>query len=258
MRILFVLLLVAGEAWSTAVPDAPLTYRATYRVEYRGRESGTAEISVRRHSPEPRYEFTSVMKMSGAAKILVPDAATERSTFMYESGSIIPMEFSYEDGRNGDANLQTVFDWHRSLAVTTTRTGATELTIPAGTLDRASVQVALMGALSAGGEPAGTYQLHLGDRLQTYEFDIAETAVVATGLGPLSAQRVVQRRQGTSRTLVLWMAPSLSFLPVRIEHQKNGETELSLILDGFAREGAAPSGLTERQPEHQPAVRQGL
>ena len=239
-----VLVLLAREAWpAEAARDAPITYRATYRVEYRGRESGKAEISVRQHAVERRYEFTSVMRMTGAAKLLLPRSVTERSTFLYEGGHVIPLEFSYEDGREGDDNLQTIFDWQRGVAVTTSRTGTTELMVPAGTLDRGSLQVALMNDLEADAAPAAAYHVAVADHLQTYVFEIAETGVVATGVGPLNAQRFVQRREGTSRTLNLWMAPSLSFLPVQIEHQKNGETETNLVLEsvaGMAAASAAP------------------
>jgi hypothetical protein len=243
-RVVFALaLLTCTLGPAEAASDAPVTYRAIYRVEYRGRESGKAEISVSRHSAEARYQYTSVMQMTGAAKLLVPGEVTERSTFVYDHGNITPLEFSYEDGRDGDDNLHAVFDWDRNVAVTTTGTGKTELAVPAGTLDVGSLQVALMNDLETGGRSALEYQIAVGDRLQKHEFEFAETAAVDTGVGHLSAQRLVQRRLGASRTLALWMAPSLSFLPVRIEHQKNGETETSLVLesvDGIAPRVAAP------------------
>lgn len=221
--------------------DGPATYHATYRVEHNGRATGTAEISVRREpTAESRYEFTSVTTLTGVARLLVPNAATERSTFLYESGQIVPLEFSYQDGRQGEGNVRVSFDWNRNVAITDASGRTAELGVQSGVLDRGSLQVALMRDLSSGGAPATEYRLADGDALETYAYEGMDTATVATGLGPISAQRFVQRRHGGSRSLVLWMAPSLSYLPVRIE---NGDGATSLVLvsvEGLVSESATP------------------
>lgn len=231
--------ILSCEAWSADAGDEhPATYRATYRVEYRGEVGGTAEISATSDAEHHRYEFTSLTKMSGAFRLLVPDPVIERSTFAYEHGEVIPLEFSYEDGRKGDDDLRIVFDWDRNVAVTSTKARTTEVALRPGVLDRGSLYVAVMHDQKSGAEHVGPYVLADGDSLSTYEYEHAGEETVATGLGTLGAHRLVQRRGGSSRALVVWMAPSLSFLPVRMEQQKDGKTETSLILQSV--EGLTP------------------
>jgi hypothetical protein len=239
------LLLVAFEARPANVAgDGLATYHATYRVEHKGSVSGTAEISVRRDATEePRYEFTSVTKLTGVAKLLVPNAAIEHSTFLYENGRIVPVEFSYEDGRKGQGDVHLSFDWNRNVAIANAKGQTAEFAVDASVLDRGSLQVAVMHDLGTGGAPAAEYHLAADAALETYRYEGADTATVATGLGPISAQRFIQRREGASQPLILWLAPSLSYLPVRIEREEKSGAVTSLILvsvAGLTAESAAP------------------
>jgi hypothetical protein len=103
------------------------------------------------------------------------------------------------------------------------------MALPEGTLDRGSLQVALMRDLKAAGVPR-TYSLADEDSVATYEYAENGTATIATGAGSLATRIFTQQRAGSSRVTWLWVAPELEFLPVRIEQRRDGEVQTSFSL----------------------------
>ena len=216
-------------AW--AAEPSVATYTATYSVAYKGREAGTAEFSVRQIEEQADvYEFTSRVLAKGLLKLARPNPAVERSRFRVEQSGIRPLEFWYEDGsRSGEDNFHVAFDWERRVATVSTESGRRELALPAMALDRGSLQVALMRDLALNGVPS-TYSLADEDSVAEYAYTDNGSATIATGIGSVEARRLIQQRAGSSRTTELWMAPTLGFLPVRIEQRRDGEVQTAFEL----------------------------
>jgi hypothetical protein len=218
-------------AAALGAPDASVpTYTATYRVEYKGKEAGTAEFGVRYLADRDLYEFTSRTQAKGLLKLARPNPAVDRSQFRIDAGAVRPVEFWYEDGsRSGEDNLHIVFDWERRIATVTSSEARREIALPQGALDRGSVQVALMRALADGAIPQ-TYALADEDSVATYDYADNGMQTIATGIGSLDARLLTQQRTGSSRVTWLWLAPSLSFLPARIEQRRDGEVQTAFTL----------------------------
>lgn len=206
------------------------TYTALYQVQYKGKDLGTSEFTVRYVADRDVYEFTSRTIAKGLLKLASPNPVVERSEFKIEAGRIVPLEFWYEDGsRKGEDNAHIVFDWQRQVAIVSTDGGRREMALRPGALDRGSMQVALMRDLSATGKP-GEYVLADDDSVSDYVYQDNGAATTATGLGSLTTQSLMQQREGSSRSNWLWVAPSLRFLPARIEQRRNGEVQSAFTL----------------------------
>jgi hypothetical protein len=205
------------------------TYVATYRVDYKGKDAGTAELAVR-ELPDGVYEFTSTIVVKGMLKLARPKPAVERSLFRVEAGGVRPLEFWYEDGsRSGEDNVHVVFDWNRGVATVNGAQARRELTVPAGTLDRGSLQVARMRDLAATGT-LDSYTIADDDSVAEYEYTDGGTATITTKAGSHATRVMTQQRAGSSRTTSVWFAPDLRFLPVRIEQRRDGEVQTALEL----------------------------
>jgi len=87
----------------------------------------------------------------------------------------------------------------------------------------------MQGNPSANG--AGRYVVFEGGSLNAYESLPVGEDVLDTPVGQFSTQMHIQQRENSSRRLLLWLAPELSFLPIRIEQRKNEETKVALILE---------------------------
>ena len=218
-----------GAAQSAEDPSVA-TYTATYRADYKGKEAGTAQFSVRYHADREVYEFDSRALAKGLVKLARPNPTVERSEFRIEAGNVRPLQFWYEDGsRSGEDNFHIVFDWERNIATVGNATARRELAAPAGTLDRGSAQVALMRDLASGSMPHA-YALADDDSVATYEYADGGTETLTTEAGSFETRILAQQRPGSSRITRFWVAPALRFLPVKIEQTRNGEAHSGFTL----------------------------
>jgi hypothetical protein len=224
-------LALAATGIACAAPDPSIAlYRATYTVEYKGKDLGTSEFTVTYDEARDVYQFSSRTVAKGLLKLVSPNPVVERSDFRLVNGAPQPLAFHYEDGsRKGEDNLDVEFDWERGVAIVTGKGGRRELTLPAGALDRGSLQVALMSDLALRGAPR-EYQLVDEDSVKPYVYTDNGESTTPTGIGALATRSFVQQREGSSRSTWLWVAPELRFLPVRIEQRRDGEVQTAFTL----------------------------
>src|SRR5690606_3009720 len=97
--------------------DVP-AYRATYQVEYKGRNVGTSEQSVSFDAERDAYTFASRTTVKGLLRLANPNPTVEESSFVVDGNVVKPLAYRYEDGsRSGEDNLELAFDWERNVAV---------------------------------------------------------------------------------------------------------------------------------------------
>lgn len=232
-------LAVAASAVQAGEP-AVTTYTASYEGRYKGRHLANAEFSVRYDEASGLYTFESRTQPRGLLKLVRPGAAIERSDFEIHHGRIRPREYWFDPGgRNDEDDLHIVFDWAAGVATVERERGSTKVPIEPGVLDRGSMQVAVMRDMSNGG-PVGPYVLIDEDSLSTYEYSDEGAEQVETGLGDVATRRYLQTSEGSSRSLAVFAAPRLKFLPVLIEQRRRGETETSFLLESLEGLDAAP------------------
>ena len=225
--------LAAGVASGNALASGDLLpgYNAVYEVYNRDRAVGEAEFSVTLLDAERGiHEFRSVSRVRGLYRLFVPRPAEETSTFILENGRIRPLAYSLRDGTRRDRNSFNVeFDWERDRAVITVGETRLEPQLLPGMLDRGSLQVALM--LLA--DDFSTEQVTLLDRdgPEIHELSRDGEETLDTAVGPIPTRKLIQQRLGSSRRTLIWLAPELQGLPVRIERQNDGETRATFQLE---------------------------
>lgn len=230
------LAVAADEA--TGADASVATYTATYRVEYKGREAGVSDWSVR-DLGDGRYEFQARITPKGMLKLVRPKPTIERSQFRVDGLNYRPLEYWYEDGsRSGEDNWHLVFDWERHVATVSTAEARRELAVPDAALDIGTLKAAVMRDLAAKGAP-GPYEIADQDSVGNYEYTDSGPATLVTGVGSLETQLFVQRRAGSSRSTWLWVAPTLRFMPVRIEQRRGDEVQTSFLLESV--DGLTPN-----------------
>ena len=221
-------LAVAADEASSA-DAAVVTYTATYRVEYKGKEAGVSDWSVR-DLGDGKYEYQARITPKGMLKLIRPKPTIERSQFRVEGAHYRPLEYWFEDGsRSGEDNWHLVFDWERRVATVTTTEARREIAVPDVALDIGTLKAAVMRDMAEKGAP-GPYEIADEDSVGTYEYSDSGPATLDTGVGRLETQLFVQHRAGSSRSTWLWVAPKLGFLPVRIEQRRNDEVQTSFLL----------------------------
>lgn len=212
-------------AANAAVP----TYTAHYEVEYKGRRVGESTQALQRDGDV--YRFESVTRARGVARLLRPRPVVEQSAFEAHGETLRPLDFRLEDGtRRGDDNVHIAFDWAAGTARIETAEGMVELPLEHGVYDRATLQLALMQELAAEGTP-GPHGLIDDETIKTYRYEIAGMETLETPAGTHAALKVTQTREGSSRHTIIWAAPALEYLPIKIEQRRNDEVLTTLLLE---------------------------
>ena len=210
--------------------DALPGYHAIYEATYQGRAVGEAEFSLTLlDAGNGTYEFRSSLRYGGIYRLIAPRPPEESSEFMLEDGRIQPLTYTLLDRtRGGEDSFDITFDWQGGQAFTTAGGTSVESPLVPGTLDRGSLQVALMML----GEDFAADQVTLLDREGPEVHDLRATGeeTLDTPLGRFQTRTLTQQRQGSSRRTLVWLAPDLHDLPVRIERQRNGEARVGFLL----------------------------
>jgi hypothetical protein len=205
-------------------------YRASYEVRNGGRRAADAEFSVVA-AADGEYVYRSVTEARGLLKLVAPNPATEESRLRLAGDALVSMQFNYVDGsRKGEDNFSIAYDTAAGQIRIMRTDGAETLPYEADLLDRGSLQVAVMRDLARCRQP-GTYRWIDDDGIKTYRYERLDDAVAETGAGDFPTLRFRQQREGSSRQSILWLAPSVSYVPVIVEQIDDGETETVFTLN---------------------------
>ena len=143
-----------------------------------------------------------------------------------------------------------------TLATDTVRlANGTELPRPAGVQDSASQFVHLTWLFTTRPELLQPGQsidipLALPRRMDVWTYDVLAMETLDTPFGPVPTVHVKPRRQarpGTDLVAEVWFAPSLQYLPVRIQIRQDAETHVDLLIERLPQQ-AEPGG-GARRPE---------
>jgi len=242
-KLTLIAVIIAGLPAATVFPAEPTEitqYTAEYEVQYKGRRVARAQFAVATDTAG-QFAFNSSTEARGIWRLAAPKAAIERSLFGVETGRIVPTSFRYEDGsRKGEDNYSLEFDARGGEVRITSAVGKTSIDFEVGLLDRGSLQVALMYDLGSCKLP-GPYRYVDDGGITEYRYERLDDLAVETEIGTIETVRFSQQREGSSRHTILWLAPELSYLPVRIEQIRNGEIETVFSIDAL-------SGIESKSP----------
>lgn len=245
----------AGPARAASTAEAPPGAAAVRAVTAPG-EVGTAA-----DTPSPRWRFRSVSQAKGVAKLFVRGELIEDARFaLHPDGRLRPLTVSVED-QISDKPREVVFDWSDADAgieadakadaeagdgLTATARGTDrgesfELEVAPEVLDRALLVPAIGLELA---QSAGKLNEHGMPELKSFPYDpergyrarvlekgevqdyfarpLGEEEVEGPDGTPVDTLVLEHQRDGSSRATRFWLAPSLGYLPVRIEQRKDG------------------------------------
>ena len=210
---------------SHAAAQEPL-FSAEYRVASGGAfVLGRADYTLTEQSRH-RYEYRNTIRTTGLVAWFREETVVERSVWSPLAGALKPHEYSYSRTGGGKEKYETlVFDWDRGVAVG--RNGEREWrhTLSPSTIDKLLVTLALMRDLAQNTAPL-VYPIADIDKLKAYRFERMGEESVDTPVGSFQAIKLKRIRDPRSKkSTVLWCAPELGVLPVRIDQrQKSGAT----------------------------------
>lgn len=239
-----------GLLFSTALLAAdPLPdFEANYRVEVNGIQAGELIQTLSSEAGDMR-RFHTRTRARGVFALFRSDVIEESSLWAYHDGHIRPYVYRYSrTGGKKDKRLHLDFDWTANQVHIDDEEYPWDLKLQPGTLDKMVYQLQIMHDLQDLAEDATQleYLIAEGGILKTYEVTINGRETIRTPLGDIEAIKMTRERDADSgRQTTLWCAPSLRYLPIKLEHIEKDDSRFTAVirqlegfpLDVFARVG---------------------
>jgi hypothetical protein len=176
-----------------------------------------------------RYAFTSTTKATGMFAMFFNGKVTERSIWEYQEGRARPIQYSYKDTNKKKRDVDITFDWENKTVTNTINGEPWVMEITPDTQDKLIYQINIMfNLLENNNLKEMKINIADGGKLKTYNAIIQKKEAIETPAGKFETIRIV--RDDGKRVTTLWCAPSLNYLPVRIEHYKRGDTHVNAYL----------------------------
>ncbi len=239
---IFILALAAAPLPGLAAELNP--FKAIYDLTYGGVTAGEAVYELTIDS-EGNVLYHARVEPRGIAAFFTSDIVSEQSRLRLEDdGSLTAISYEYLQDRNGKSveRKDIEFDWESGQALTRVDGDQRRVDIERGVVDRMSLQLKLMmDRLSGNEDNVLVYQVIEDHELREYRFEVKGRSRISTAAGDYDTVRL-ERRHG-SRTTVFWSAPSLGYLPVRVEQRRDSyptsRMDLSRVAGPLVRRPAA-------------------
>ena len=220
---------------SLAHADLPGSFTATYALHYDDLRIGVMERKFTRNGDGSGI-FESNGKLTGLAALFRKDKITESSRWEINDGRLRPVEYKYvRTGGNKEKKEHHRFNWQKNKVISITNDGKKEQSIVPGILDKQLYQLAMMEIKEP--EKGLTYDLIDGTTLKTYQFEFQGEEDLSTPMGKLKALKFHRQKpenDTSKRDTVLWCAPSLHYLPVRVDVTNHKGHLTSIIIKDVA------------------------
>ncbi len=225
------LMLVATNAFAAAA-DALLTERSNqYEIEWNGIGLGVGTISLAREA-DGCYLFTSTTDPIALVRWTY-GSPREQSRFCVENGQLLAQQFEYSIKKRSKEGFRLDFDWTAKQVRTLKDGEMTQRDVPQPAYDRFLIREAVRLWVirnQAGEAPAeAEFTMVDDDRIKTYRFAVIGAETIDTPIGKIDTIRV-DRTDSAKRPSHYWMAPSLDYVPVKIEQLRKDKVELRMLL----------------------------
>ncbi len=157
---------------------------------------------------------------------------SEKTRFTYlPSEHIKPISYRYHRKVLGKSRKASIdFDWTNKRVTTIVKDQPWKMSIPEATQDKLSYQLQMRLDLMAG-KTEMTYAVADGGKLKEYRFTVTGEETIETPFGTYNAVRVMRDRGANAeRETLIWFAPELDYLIVRLEQTETDGKTYGLLL----------------------------
>lgn len=221
---------------ATPTAAADTGFHATYRAYY-GSMRGAETVFSLEQEEDGEWLWQSRSEPAGMVAMFRDDVITERSRFRIVDNRIEAISYRYRHEEDGETRRfrRLSFDWNGDRVRYRDNGDEGEMEVPSGSLDRFLAQYALMRALDADRRPE-QFEIVDGDEQFGQRLEYHGNETVDVRAGDFEALRVDMKDADSDRRLVIWFAPELGHLPVKLEQREPGETTVTMELESTNRE----------------------
>ncbi len=180
------------------------------------------------------WEYSLDIQPKGVFKLAGKGQISEKSTFKLEESDgkvfLHPQSYQYRQDDERRRAVSASFDWENNTVTHEYRGETVTESFANSLLDRLTVTLLIMNSLRHDFDKA---ELSVFDSARIKQVDFVNQGheSLRTRQGRIDTIRVTNHNAtGGSRETITWFAPSLDYLPIKIEHKKRGELVVRLSL----------------------------
>ena len=233
----FLAMYLAGAAHGAAGEPGLAPFTAEYAVKYSSLSVGSSRLELRRDGAPGHWMIESRADASGLAPLIASGTVLQRSWFVVADGAVRPLRFRFDDGMKRRADdVALDFDWAAGRITGTAKGEPVDVPIEPNVQDPVSIQIATMVALMGGRQP-GEIPLIEGPQAKLYAYTFERAESLETDAGTFDTLVYRSARAGSDRETLLWLAPSLGYLAVRVEQHRKGRRLFGMFLKKYVSGG---------------------
>ena len=217
--------------------SAPALALTPYMAVYDAKGSGFSATNQTTLSPADssgRIEYRATAKARGLAGLIKHDPIVEYTQFEEIDGKYRAVEYHYLFNDSGSKrNAWILFDRDNLVAKSLYKRVTVELDIQSDHVDRLLEQLVFRADLMAG-NVADKYLTVERNSLREAVYEKLGTETIVTKAGSFDTVKYRRQRIGSSRSLIMWLAPELEYLPVRLQHFNEDKTTGTATLKSYA------------------------
>ena len=126
-----------------------------------------------------------------------------------------------------------MFDWQSMTVENHVADSHWEMDIQAGTLDKLATQLGMMIALGQDRQDV-TFTVADGGTLKEYRYRVIGKETLDLPAGIFKTVKVAKLRKDIDQETIIWFAPALHYLPVRIWQRDSDDEEYQSDLEEFS------------------------
>jgi hypothetical protein len=231
-------------AAATVRADPPAQWQATYAVTQGSIEGGEAVQSYQ--AVDGQYRLTLDVTPGGVVALFTQESFHDESSGKVDQHGWRPQRYVHlRQGGKKQRDYEFLFDWQAGQ-LRETQADTPPVALPPGTLDELTYVEALRRTLAAGGTGFKAPVLYGSDgEIREYTLQTLGEEDITTPAGTFHTVKVQRTQEGGKYTVTLWCAPQLDYFPVRIDREKRGRPQGTLLLKRYQGGGrSAPASTT--------------
>jgi hypothetical protein len=225
--------LVASLLAVSASADELKPFQASYTWIWHGMTVAVSSLDLEHQDSGWVYRSNSEPRGLGR---MFSERPKQESVMEVTDQGVRPLSYKADDGTSAtkrDANVQ--FDWQNNRVTGVYEDAKVDMPIPPGMQDDLSVQIALMVELLRGHTP-DKFSLISGNSVREYRYTREGEETLNTPVGTIQTIIFRSEKQYSPRATRFWCAPSLGYIPLRVQQTKGDDVEWTMQVQSVKRQ----------------------
>ena len=174
-----------------------------------------------------QYHYYKNTQAKGLAALITKAVIKENVDGVFRGDALTPTKYYFLQSTRKKSRIENT-RFTPTNAIGTYKNGKFNVKLPKGTLDRASLELALANDISKK-KAVLSYNVLERGKLKKYHFKRLGEEQLSTSSGKFTTTKVSVLRSGNKRSTTFWLAKELGYMPVKIVHKEKNDVITTLI-----------------------------